>query len=136
MNNISSQFKQIEHYWQHLAGLLSPAHSEVDYQRQVVMLDFLIDEIGENEQHPLVGLLENLGLLVHNYETQHYPIPTTSAVEVLSFLMEQHHLTQGDLREIGTQGVVSEILNGKRKLNLRQIRLLSQRFHVSPEVFM
>ena len=49
--------------------------------------------------------------------------------------MEEHHLTQNDLREIGTQGVVSEILNGKRKLNLRQIRLLSQRFHVSPEGF-
>ncbi len=74
-------------------------------------------------------------MLIHSYETEHYPIPMASAREVLVFLMEEHHLTQSDLREIGTQGVVSEILNGKRKLNLRQIRLLSQRFQVSPEVF-
>ena len=95
----------------------------------------LIDAIGEDEQHPLAGLMENLGMLIHSYETEHYPIPMASAREVLVFLMEEHHLTQSDLREIGTQGVVSEILNGKRKLNLRQIRLLSQRFQVSPEVF-
>jgi len=37
--------------------------------------------------------------------------------------------------EIGSQGVVSEILNGKRELNVRQIRELANRFHVSPAVF-
>lgn len=135
MNSISSEFKQIEQNWQALA-FLNPARSEVEYQRQVAVLDRLIDAIGEDEQHPLAGLMENLGLLIHSYETEHYPIPVASAREVLVFLMEEHHLTQSDLREIGTQGVVSEILNGKRKLNLRQIRLLSQRFQVSPEVFM
>jgi len=135
MNEIISEFKQIEQNWQALSFLLNPARSEVDYQRQVTMLDALIDEIGEDEQHPLAGLMENLGMLIHSYETEHYPIPVAPARETLVFLMEEHHLTQNDLREIGTQGVVSEILNGKRKLNLRQIRLLSQRFHVSPEVF-
>ncbi|MEZ5673387.1 MAG: hypothetical protein R3E08_13840 [Thiotrichaceae bacterium] len=74
-------------------------------------------------------------MLINSYETEHDPIPVASARDILTFLMEEHHLTQSDLREIGTQGVVSEILSGKRKLNLRQIRLLSQRFHVSPEVF-
>lgn len=33
------------------------------------------------------------------------------------------------------QGVVSEILNAKRDLNVRQIRALAKRFHVSPTVF-
>jgi HTH-type transcriptional regulator/antitoxin HigA len=49
--------------------------------------------------------------------------------------MEEHTLKQSDLSEIGSQGVVSEILNGKRELNLRQVKLLSQRFSVSPNVF-
>ncbi|MEO1801157.1 MAG: transcriptional regulator, partial [Cyanobacteria bacterium J06629_2] len=40
-----------------------------------------------------------------------------------------------DLSEIGSQGVVSEILSGKRKLNVRQIQLLAERFHVSPATF-
>ena len=50
--------------------------------------------------------------------------------------MEQHDLKQTDLNnEIGSQGVVSEILNGKRKLNVTQIRKLSERFKVSPATF-
>lgn len=50
-------------------------------------------------------------------------------------LMEEHGLTQSDLPEIGSQGVVSELLRAKRELNVRQIRALSQRFSVSPAVF-
>ena len=49
--------------------------------------------------------------------------------------MEEHELTQSDLPEVGSQGVVSEILSGKRKLNIRQIHALSERFGVSPSVF-
>jgi len=49
--------------------------------------------------------------------------------------MEAHGLTQSDLPEIGSQGVVSEILSGERELNIRQIRRLAKRFGVSPAVF-
>jgi HTH-type transcriptional regulator/antitoxin HigA len=44
-------------------------------------------------------------------------------------------LTQAELPEVGSQGVVSEVLSGKRELNVRQIRALAQRFRVSPAVF-
>jgi len=49
--------------------------------------------------------------------------------------MDQHHLTQSDLPEVGTQGVVSEILRGKHDLNVRQIKSFSERFHVPPGLF-
>ncbi|HSG17040.1 MAG TPA: hypothetical protein VLE70_12060 [Anaerolineae bacterium] len=49
--------------------------------------------------------------------------------------MEEHGVRQADLPEVGSQGVVSEILSGKRELNVRQIRELARRFHVSPAVF-
>ena len=49
--------------------------------------------------------------------------------------MEAHGLTQSELPEIGSQGVVSEILSGERDLNVRQIRRLAKRFGVSPAVF-
>jgi HTH-type transcriptional regulator/antitoxin HigA len=49
--------------------------------------------------------------------------------------MEQPVLSQADLPEIGSQSVVSEVLRGKRELNVRQIRALSRRFHVSPDAF-
>ena len=49
--------------------------------------------------------------------------------------MEEHGLKQKDLSELGSQGVVSEILNRKRELNLRQVRALGERFQVSASVF-
>lgn len=55
--------------------------------------------------------------------------------EVLGYLMREHGLTQSDLPGVGTQSVVSEILNGKRKLNLRQVRWLADHFKVPVDVF-
>ena len=55
--------------------------------------------------------------------------------ETLRYLMGEHNLKQSDLPEIGSQGVVSEILKGKRTLNIRQIKELSTKFNVSPLVF-
>ena len=55
---------------------------------------------------------------------------------VAQYLMEEHGLTQSDLPEVGSQGVVSEILHGKRELNVRQIRALAHRFGVAPAVFL
>lgn len=63
-------------------------------------------------------------------------MPTASGAEMLQFFMQEHDLAQADLPEVGSQGVISEILSGKRDLNVRQIRALSQRFHVSPAVFL
>ena len=54
---------------------------------------------------------------------------------MLRFLMEQHGLSQSDLPEIGSQGVVSEILSGRRLLNARQITVLVARFGVSADLF-
>jgi HTH-type transcriptional regulator/antitoxin HigA len=56
-------------------------------------------------------------------------------VDVVRFLMDQHHLTQNQLPEIGRQSVVSEILAGKRSLTVEHIRNLSERFSVNPGVF-
>jgi HTH-type transcriptional regulator/antitoxin HigA len=58
-----------------------------------------------------------------------------TGIQALKFLMEQHGLKQADMHEIGSQGVVSEILAGKRDLNIRQVRALSERFGVSPATF-
>jgi HTH-type transcriptional regulator / antitoxin HigA len=80
------------------------------------------------------GLLDTLGT-VHAYEEEHYPIPNVTGAEVLRFLMDEHGLTQSDLPEVGSQGVVSEILSGKRELNVRQVRSLAEKFKVSSAVF-
>ena len=73
--------------------------------------------------------------MVKDYEDRNVPEPDVDPIGNLKYLMHEHHVKQNDLSEIGSQGVVSEILNGRRKLNVRQIQLLSKRFHVSPAVF-
>ena len=110
-------------------------HSEEDYRRAVQVLDQLLDEVGENERHPLFEFLEVLGTLIESYEEDHVKMPNVSGREVLKFLMEEHDLAQDDLPEVGSQGVVSEVLRGKRELNTRQIKALSRRIGVSPAVF-
>ena len=77
-----------------------------------------------------------MGDLIRDYDEKHYPIPDASPAEIIAFLMEQHGLRQSDLPEIGTQSVVSEVLNGKRELNARQIKRLSERFGVAAGAFL
>ena len=114
---------------------LGVLRSEKDYRKAVAILDEILDEIGQDEAHPLADLAEALALFIHAYEEAHANIPEATAPEVLESLMEEHGLTQSDLPEIGSQGVVSEILSGERELNIRQIRRLARRFGVSPAVF-
>ena len=124
-------FKQA---WSVVSGGLA-IRSEEDYKRAVEMLDKLLDEVEDNERHPLFEFLEVLGTLIESYEQDHVKMPDAPGREVLKFLMEEHDLTQHDLPEVGSQGVVSEILRGKRDLNTRQIKALSRRFGVSPAAF-
>ncbi len=124
------EINEIQLHWQNIAPLLS-VRNEREYNAAVKRLNELLDEIGDNEKHPLYGLLDTLGALIELYEEERYPIPETSGVEVLRFLMDEHGLTQSDLPEIGSQGVVSEILNSKRELNVRQVRALAKRFKIS-----
>ena len=114
---------------------LGVIRSKAEYERAVATLDTIIDEIGEDETHPLADLAEALGVFVEAYDKAHYPTPSPSPRAMLRFLMEQHDLGQSDLPEIGSQGVVSEILSGKRSLNVRQISRLGKRFNVSTSVF-
>ena len=115
-----------------------PIRNERDYARMQELLDELLREVGDDEDHPLADLLDVVGLLIAQYDQENGPrAEATSPQDVLKFLMDQHGLKQADLRkEIGTQGVVSEVLAGTRKINVRQAKALAQRFGVSPTVFL
>ncbi len=126
--------EELQIHWMNIAPLLT-IRNEREYNAAVKRLDELLDEIGDDEKHPLYSLLDTLGTLIHAYEEEHYPIPDASGAEILRFLMDEHGLTQSDLAEVGSQGVISEILNGKRELNVRQIRALAEKFKVSSAVF-
>ena len=131
---MSTLTKDLQSHWANIRPLLT-IRNEREYDSAIKRLNALLDEIGDNERHPLYGLLDTLGTLIHVYEEKHHPVPDCTGADMLRFFMEEHGLSQSDLLEIGSQGVVSEILNGKRELNVRQIRRLAKRFRVSPAVF-
>ena len=109
--------------------------NEREYDQAVKRLNSLLDEIGTDERHPLYGLLDTLGTIIHAYEEDHFKDEDVSGPEMLRFLMEESGLGQSDLPEVGSRRVVSEVLRRKRELNAKQIRALANRFHVSPAVF-
>ena len=83
-------------------------------------------------------LFELLADLIEKYEDENYPVGSRSTPESrLAFLMEQKDLTQKDLvpAVFSSQSIVSEIINGKRKININQARKLAEFFKVSVELF-
>jgi HTH-type transcriptional regulator/antitoxin HigA len=135
-NKMDTQLVKIAKIWPRIQNIFSVPHNQKEYNRLVNILDGLIDEVGENESHPLASLMETLGSLIESYENQHIPEIGGSPSDALRTLMDEHDLKQSDLPEIGSQGVISEILSEKRQFNVRQIKQLSNRFNVSPAVFM
>ena len=128
---------RITSHYEALTSLV-PLHairSEGEYEHAVAMLNGLLDAGAADENHPLAELVHTLGLLIGDYDEAHHPAEPVSPIAMLTFLMEQHGLAQADLPDIGSQGVVSEILSGKRELNLRQIKALAARFDLPSSVF-
>jgi len=132
---LSVELEKAVNLWPQISDLVSIPRTKDDYERAVALLDELIDEVGEDENHPLASLMDTLGTLIEAYEDMHIPEPVVDPNSTLAFLMEEHGLNENDLPEIGSPDVVSEILSGKREFNLNQIRSLSRRFNVSPQVF-
>ena len=59
--------------WRNLSDTVFVPHNETEYERLVVMLDNLIDEVGEDETHPLASLMDVLSALIENYENANVP---------------------------------------------------------------
>jgi HTH-type transcriptional regulator/antitoxin HigA len=79
--------------------------------------------------------VHQLGESIAAYEVVHHPLPVLPPNEMLRYLMDEHGIKQGELPEVGSQGVVSEVLAGKRRLNARQISALAKRFEVPGDLF-
>ena len=129
------EIEKIKNVWHDLKDILSVPHTDKQYKKLVKVLDELIDEVGNDEKHQLAPLLETVGNLIEEYENDHYIQPNAEPIEILRYLMQEKNLTQKDLAILGSQGVVSEILNGKRELNVRQIKALADKFKISPSAF-
>ncbi|MEO8313763.1 MAG: helix-turn-helix domain-containing protein [Pseudomonadota bacterium] len=120
----------------HAPARLQAITSEKHYRAMIKFMNGMLDEIGDSETHPLMGLLDIVTAFVADYEERHEQLPDASPAQILRLLMDQHDLKQADLADLfGAQSNVSDILNGKREINARQARALAARFGVSTAAF-
>lgn len=82
-------------------------------------------------------LLDLLVTLIEDFEEKAYPMgESVKPADILRSLMDEHGLKQTDMVDIfGSQGVVSQVLNGKRSISKAQARRLSERFRLPLDIF-
>jgi HTH-type transcriptional regulator/antitoxin HigA len=135
---MSAAIKQIINHWGYLLSYTHIPRTKSEYEEQLHFIDKLMEEARQQKNkndERITSLLKVCAKNIEAYETHRFPTKTASPIEVLKFLMEEHGLDQNDLPEIGSQSLVSKILNGERQLTVDHIKYLSKRFGVSPAVF-
>ena len=102
----------------------------------ILMRELELKTLGQHDRHEIEKYLKAIVPIIEEYEKTEFPIRPVSPEDMLQFLMEQNELSQYDLAEdLGGQPVVSDILNGRRKLTREHIERLSKRFHITPASF-
>jgi len=111
---------------------IEPIKTEDDYQAALSRLGEIFDA---PDGTPESDELDILGLLVDEYEKEHYPIDSPDPIEAIKIRMEELNMRQVDLIPvIGGKSRVSEILNRKRRLTIQMIRKLKKRLNLSAEL--
>jgi HTH-type transcriptional regulator / antitoxin HigA len=92
--------------------------------------------LGESISPAQERLLRLLVNLIEGFEDRHYQIKSATPLEILTELVVDRGLKQKDLLPVfGSQGVASEVLNGKRGISKAQAKSLGEFFKVSPSIF-
>src|ERR1700679_1782126 len=73
LEKIASVWRKLE---THLPVRLCAIQDEQHYGEIIELMNSLLDRIGDNESHPLVGLLDVVAGLVREYEEDEIPLPT------------------------------------------------------------
>ncbi|MCZ8355155.1 MAG: helix-turn-helix domain-containing protein [Cyclobacteriaceae bacterium] len=111
---------------------LKPIKTKKDYQQALDRLEVIFDaKKGTKEGDEL----EILGILIDQYENEHFPIDLPDPIEAIKFRMEQLGYNQTDLAKVvGLKSRASEILNKKRKLSLDMIRQIHKKLNIPTDV--
>lgn len=124
--------------YQNLLAEVAPQviETEEEYDRALQITERLMFTKDRTPEEK--ALFKLLVLLIEAYESEYYPRPFNDSIphEVLQQLMKNKGIRQADLVGIiGTSGVVSEVVNGKRSISKAQAKALADYFKVSPSLF-
>jgi HTH-type transcriptional regulator/antitoxin HigA len=107
--------------------------TEEEYDRLLAVAERLT--FAKNRTPEEIALYKLLVTLIEVYETENYPIESEPH-EILQHVMESSGTRQADLVGIiGSSGVVSEVVNGKRAISKAQAKALGDYFKISPSLF-
>lgn len=115
--------------------------NEYDYELALELVEALMEKIGDNPDEPRWILLEIVIKSIDEYEKRVCPEMDSifanhdDPVAIIRVLMDQYQLQPYEIPEIGSQDDVCQVLNGKTKLNLNQVKAISQRFKIDPALF-
>jgi HTH-type transcriptional regulator / antitoxin HigA len=83
------------------------------------------------------ALYDLVTMLVETYEAQHYSIDESSPSEVLLHIIESSGINKVDLIDIfGSSEILTQVLAGKKAINISQANILGDQFQLSPTIFL
>lgn len=131
------QFKAVVKEWSSsFTRALHRPQNQAEYEALCEFSYIISEKLEEKPSKDMQALLDIVVLLIEQYQGEHITFEDPNPSSVLKALMEDHGLVQNDLKEeIGSQGIVSEVLNGKRQINVKMAKALAKRFKTSVEVF-
>lgn len=113
--------------------------NDKEYKYLEKMLDKLVDEVRDDESHPLALAMQIIGENIEQYDTEHFPLigENVTDIEMVKYLMKIYDFTQKDLAPIFSgQANVSKFLNGERALGKSHILKLKKKFKISADFFL
>jgi HTH-type transcriptional regulator/antitoxin HigA len=106
--------------------------TEKEYDKALKRLDKIFDASPKTKNGQEA---EVLILLIEEYEEKHYKIESPDPITAIRIRMEELEIKQKDLvGVIGSKGIVSEVLNKKRKLTVNMIRNLSEKLKIAAHI--
>jgi HTH-type transcriptional regulator/antitoxin HigA len=126
-----------EKYGQLLQDTLpATIETEADRQRVLPIINDLMRK-GENLSPEEVRLLRLLASLVAAYESRSFPIEPLETHVLLKTLLQERELRQKDLLPIfGSEGIISDVLTGRRAVGKKKAKELAEFFNVSYKLFL
>ncbi len=129
INNFSNDFNTLQHY----ASI--PIRSEKELLERAEVMDELADRATSNNDIAML-FVNAIADRIEEYEDANLNMPTLKPNDVLAGLMKLKNVKQIDLDGVAKQGVISDLLNEKRTMNIKQIKGFSKFFSVPTSLFM
>jgi HTH-type transcriptional regulator / antitoxin HigA len=120
-----------------LLAVIQPKVIETEAENELFLAEVTkLMRLGDAISPAQERLLKLLVNLIESFESQYYELKAATPLEILTELVRDRGLKQKDLVPVfGSQGIASEVLNGKRGISKAHAKALGEFFKVSPLIF-